>query len=116
MVLHVVLSLVGLVLLGAPPALAAPATTLPDPAYGQSLAERLCSNCHLVGIGQKRANVDVPSFAEIANQAGQTEGSIMGKIVLPKHPMPTIPLTASELADLAAYIMTLRDKDAAQEP
>jgi mono/diheme cytochrome c family protein len=116
MIPQLLLSLVGLALLGGAPALAAPPTTLPDSAYGQSLAEKLCSNCHLVGTGQKQANVDVPSFAEIANQAGQTEGSIMAKIVLPKHPMPTIPLTMSELADLAAYTMTLRDKDAAQEP
>ena len=116
MIPHLLLSLVGLVLLGAAPAIAAPSTTLPDPAYGQSLAEKLCSNCHLVGTGQKQANVDIPSFVEIANKAGQTEGSIMAKIVLPKHPMPTIPLTTSELADLAAYIMTLRDKDAARQP
>jgi mono/diheme cytochrome c family protein len=40
---------------------------------------------------------------------GQTAGSIMAHIVLPKHPMPTIPLTQSELADLAAYILTLRE-------
>jgi hypothetical protein len=32
----------------------------------------------------------------------------MAHIMLPKHPMPTIPLTKSELVDLAAYIMTLR--------
>ena len=35
----------------------------------------------------------------------------MAHIVLPKHPMPTIPLTKSELADLSAYILSLRDKD-----
>jgi hypothetical protein len=35
----------------------------------------------------------------------------MAHIVLPEHPMPTIPLTKSELADLSAYILSLRDKD-----
>jgi hypothetical protein len=40
---------------------------------------------------------------------GRRAGSIMAHIVLPKHPMPTIPLTQSELADLAAYILTLRE-------
>jgi hypothetical protein len=29
--------------------------------------------------------------------------------MLPKHPMPTIPLTKAELADLATYIVSLRD-------
>jgi hypothetical protein len=54
-------------------------------------------------------NADIPSFHEIANMQGQTAGAIMAHIVLPKHPMPTIPLTKSELTDLAAYILSLRD-------
>ena len=49
------------------------------------------------GIAQASA-----SFPEIANKEGQTAGSIMAHIVLPKHPMPSIPLTQGELADLAA--------------
>jgi mono/diheme cytochrome c family protein len=98
-------------------ALAGPVTSLADPVHGQSLAEKLCSNCHLVGTGeQKQAQADVPSFREIANQEGETEGSIMAKMVLPKHPMPTIPLAKSELADLAAYIMTLRDPGTRPNP
>jgi hypothetical protein len=31
---------------------------------------------------------------------------------LPKHPMPQIPLTKSELTDLASYILSLRDAPA----
>jgi len=93
-------------------ALASPVTSAPDPGHGAELAARLCSNCHLVGaIGQEHANVDVPSFPEIANREGQTAGSIMAKIMLPKHPMPTIPLTTREVGDLAAYIMTLRSSE-----
>ena len=41
----------------------------------------------------------------------QTVGAIMAHIMLPKHPMPTIPLTKSELANLAAYILSLREKE-----
>ncbi|HEU4475143.1 MAG TPA: c-type cytochrome [Methyloceanibacter sp.] len=99
----------GFWLLGSCLAAAGPVTSKPDPVRGKSLAERVCSNCHLVSAEQKQANVDVPSFQEIANKTGQTAGAIMAHIVLPKHPMPTIPLTKSELADLAAYIMNLRD-------
>jgi mono/diheme cytochrome c family protein len=106
---RIVFTLAAVSLLGAGLALAAPATSKPDPVHGHDLAARLCSNCHLIGEGQAHANVDIPSFHEIANQEGQTEGAIMAHIVLPKHPMPTIPITKSELADLAAYIMTLRD-------
>ena len=89
--------------------LAGPVTSAPDPIHGQELAQRLCSNCHLVSVTQEQVNVDVPTFNEIANMQDQTEGSIMAKIVIPKHPMPVIPITKTELKDLAAYIMTLRD-------
>jgi mono/diheme cytochrome c family protein len=76
----------------------------------QKAGIRPCSNCHLIGTGdQRQANADVPSFPEIANKEGQTAGSIMAHIVLPKHPMPSIPLTQAELADLSAYILTLRE-------
>jgi mono/diheme cytochrome c family protein len=104
-----VVGLAGLLLMAAGLAFAGPATSLPDPAHGKQLAQTLCAGCHLVATGQRHANVDVPSFHEIAGKSGQTEGAIMAHIVLPKHPMPTIPLTKSELADLAAYIMSLRD-------
>jgi len=104
-------------LLGTGLAFAGPVTTKPDPIHGKDLAGRLCSNCHLVGaVQQEHANVDIPSFHEIANQEAQTEGSIIGHIVLPKHPMPTIPLTTSEIADLAAYIMSLRDPEGRPSP
>jgi mono/diheme cytochrome c family protein len=99
-------------LLAVAPALAgAPATNAPDPMAGKELASRLCSNCHLVGSGQQQqAIADIPSFHEIANKQGQSAGAIMAHIMLPKHPMPTIPLTKKELSDLAAYILSLRER------
>jgi mono/diheme cytochrome c family protein len=87
-------------------------TSKPDPATGKALAEKLCTNCHLVGsITQEQANPDVPSFPEIADLPEQTEGAVAAQIMLPKHPMPQIPLTKSELSDLAAYILSLRDAE-----
>lgn len=91
-------------------AIGAPLPGQPDPAKGKELAERFCTNCHLVGgTTQSHANADVPSFHEIANMEGQTAGDITAHIILPKHPMPQISLTKSELADLSAYILSLRD-------
>lgn len=86
-------------------------TSQPDPVQGKILAEKLCTNCHLVGSAQQQqpANADVPSFHEIADREGQTAGAITARIMLPKHPMPQIPLTKAELADLAAYILSLRE-------
>ena len=95
-------------LLGAGLSLAAPATSQPDPIHGKDLAMRLCANCHLVDSQQQQANVDVPSFNEIANKDGQTAGAIMAHIMLPKHPMPAIQLTQDELSNLAAYILSMR--------
>lgn len=106
--LRYVLAIV-LLLLFVPVAIAG-VTSQPDPVNGKGLAEKLCSNCHLVGSAtQTHANSDVPSFHEIANREGQTAGAITARIILPKHPMPQIPLTKAELADLAAYILSLRD-------
>ena len=87
-----------------------PVTSLPDPARGKALAERVCTNCHLVSDRQTKAVADVPSFAAIANKPNQTEGAIMTRIVIPKHPMPVIPITKSELEDVTAYIMSLRSE------
>lgn len=86
-------------------------TSKPDPVQGKVLAEKLCTNCHLVGSAQQQqpANADVPSFKEIAEREDQSAGAIAARIMLPKHPMPQIPLTKAELADLAAYILSLRD-------
>ena len=104
-----IVSVIGIALLfGAGLASAGPATNKPDPFHGKELAKQLCSNCHLVDNQQQQTNADVPSFDEIANQEGQTAGAIMAHIVLPKHPMPTIPLTQSELSDLAVYILSMR--------
>ena len=98
-----------LVLVNSGRTIAAPVTSAPNSQHGKELAARLCSNCHLVGTSeQQQANADVPSFHEIANKEGQSAGAIMAHIMLPKHPMPTIPLTKSELADLSAYILSLR--------
>lgn len=77
---------------------------------GQALAEKVCTNCHLVSDQQAKAMADVPSFREIANKPNMTEGELMARIVIPKHPMPVIPLTKHELDDLAAYIMSLRNE------
>ena|SRR5919106_1446484 len=73
--LDVVLSIACLLLTGTGLARAGPVTSKPDPARGKQLAESLCAGCHLVASGQEHANVDVPSFFEIAGKSGQTEGA-----------------------------------------
>jgi mono/diheme cytochrome c family protein len=103
----VVFGLAGVSLLVSGLAFASPAGKY-DPFKGKELAKQLCANCHLVDSQQEQTNADVPSFNEIANKDGQTAGAIMAHSMLPKHPMPTIPLTQDELSDLAAYILSMR--------
>ena len=52
-----------------------PITSLPDPARGKVLAERVCTNCHLVSDRQSKAVADVPSFAAIANKPNNNKES-----------------------------------------
>lgn len=93
---------------GGSASLAGPVTSAPDPQHGHQLAQRLCSNCHLVSARQGRCRCpDIQK--ETANKPAQTEGAIMASIVIPKHPMPVIPIAKSELNGLASYIMSLRD-------
>ena len=88
-----------------------PVTSKPDPERGKEVAERVCTNCHLVSDRQTKAVADVPSFAAIARLPHQTQGAIMARIIVPKHPMPVIPITKPELEDVAAYIMSLRRQE-----
>ncbi len=86
----------------------------PDPDRGMELAAKLCSNCHTgkgIPVQSSGQLADVPTFLEIAKRPGQTAERIHGILVMPRHPMPTIPLTQNEMADLAAYILNLKTVD-----
>jgi cytochrome c len=77
---------------------------------GLRLAERLCAQCHAVAAPAAGSTVaaDVPSFSAIARQPGQTVETIAGRIVVPHPPMPHVQVSRDEIADLAAYIISLR--------
>lgn len=83
----------------------------PDPARGQSLAEKLCSNCHVATATKGRpVKADIPTFREIAKREGRTDAWIAGKIILPAHPMPTFNLSRSDIGDLVAFITSLKEE------
>jgi mono/diheme cytochrome c family protein len=85
----------------------------PHAETGAALAQKLCTNCHLIGAAgqQTSASADVPSFKEIANLKGQSRERIMTAIALPAHTMPMIELTREETSDLAEYILSLKTAD-----
>jgi mono/diheme cytochrome c family protein len=80
-----------------------------DAAHGRELAERLCTNCHVVKsepTGPVRA--DVPGFPSIANRPGVTAQGLAGAIIIPHPAMPGVQLTVQELRDIVAYILSLK--------
>jgi cytochrome c len=83
-----------------------------DTANGLRLARALCTNCHTVepGNASKEVVAGVPSFIAVANKEAQTEDKAADYILNPHPPMPQVQLTKTELADVAAYIMTLKTK------
>lgn len=81
----------------------------PDASNGRRIAELMCSSCHLVSPEkQSTAVVGVPSFAAIANHAGQSAERLAGSIIIPHPPMPTVSLTNAEMRDIIAYILSLK--------
>ena len=82
-----------------------------DNANGVQLARSLCTNCHIVepgGTSKREVAADVPSFMAVAAKPGQTVDKIKGYILNPHPPMPEVQLTTVQLADVAAYILSLR--------
>lgn len=85
------------------------AQTSADPASGHTLAQKLCSNCHLVGRGDAEpTRPGTPSFEAIGNRDGQTPERIAGAIIVPHPEMPQVPLTIKEIRDIVAYIGSLK--------
>jgi hypothetical protein len=82
---------------------------LPDPKRGHGLAMRLCTNCHAIdGQTSTPLRADVPSFPTIANRPGATAEQLAGRIIVPHPAMPSVSLTATEIRDIVAYIISLK--------
>jgi mono/diheme cytochrome c family protein len=86
-----------------------------DADAGRDLALSACTGCHVVSVDQPFAPLlkGSPDFLEIANRLNVTAASLRRTIAaLPLVPrkggMANPHLTNEQLADVAAYIMTLR--------
>jgi mono/diheme cytochrome c family protein len=96
--------------------LARPATAQEgDQAAGRELASQLCAACHIVG--SERVGSDVaPPFAAIAKDPDVTLTELHAWIG-PAHPMlPDLALTPEQIADINAYLDTLRGAEAQETP
>jgi mono/diheme cytochrome c family protein len=81
-----------------------------DALTGEEIARRWCSGCHEVGRAPVR-NDAIPSFAAIARLPSTTTLSLRVFLGTPHHRMPDYSLTRQEIADVSAYILSLRDVD-----
>jgi mono/diheme cytochrome c family protein len=82
------------------------ATSRPDPAMGQRLAQQWCAGCHVIGddgIGSDAA----PTFRSIAQDPKKGPDYLRAFLAKPHRPMPAIPLGRTEIEDLVAYIGSL---------
>jgi mono/diheme cytochrome c family protein len=92
-----------------------------DADAGRDLAEQACTGCHVVSADQPFPPLlkGAPDFQEIANRPNVTAASLRRTIAaLPLVPrkgrMANPHLTDDQLADVAAYVMTLREHRANQ--
>jgi mono/diheme cytochrome c family protein len=117
-----VLALVAVALVQPGPA--AHAQTKPgSPAAGRILALQACTGCHIVAPDQPFKPVFTgpphpPDFKDIANDPNVTAAKLRSHLsslpVVPRHPgMANPELTSEQLRDVAAFILSLRDKPAA---
>ena len=86
-----------------------------DPAAGLELSSRLCSACHIVGTERSGSDV-APPFRSIAKDPDVTLAELHGWGG-PGHPMlPNLVLTREQVADINAYLDSLRDGDLEPAP
>jgi len=77
-------------------------------ATGRELAERLCSECHVVVPSGKGGWTDAPAFDAIANRQGTTAAELSGFIQQPHMQMVHTARPPREADLISAYIMSLR--------
>ncbi len=97
--------------LGAALCVAATSAFAADAKAGRALAEKWCVSCHVVGpTGQSAASDAAPTFVEIANRPNTSEEGLRAFLAEPhRSAMKGIVLPRLEIADLAAYIASLRE-------
>lgn len=104
--LMVVVGLVGLGLLAAADARA---QSVGDPEVGLDIAKRWCASCHMVTAGQQNAQATgVPTFSGIARMPSTTAMSLRVFLQTPHMRMPDLHLTHDEIANVSAYILSLK--------
>ncbi len=81
-----------------------------DVGEGERIARQWCGNCHQIERDPVRTSDAVPSFSAIARMPSTTQMSLAAFLSSSHGQMPDYALTRSEMADVSAYILSLRDQ------
>jgi mono/diheme cytochrome c family protein len=79
-----------------------------DPSNGERLARRWCSSCHVVASNQRRPTGEAIPFATLAKRPDFDAPKVAFFLLNPHPKMPSMGLSRTEAADLAAYIAALK--------
>lgn len=78
---------------------------------GHELAQRWCASCHAIEAAAPRQASDaVPSFAAIAAMPSTTAASLRVFLATPHARMPDYALSRDDIANMSAYILSLRNR------
>ena len=89
------------------------AQQLGDPVAGERFAMNVCAECHMVSVGQSGLyRADAPTFPDMANMPSTTALSLRVFLQTPhaKRNMPDLVLSESQMDDVIAYILSLRQQ------
>jgi len=83
-----------------------------DAAAGHAFARESCDACHMVEAEQRapRRIVIGPAFRDIANTSGITATALRVFLTTSHPKMPNLILKPEEMADVIAYILSLRER------
>jgi mono/diheme cytochrome c family protein len=82
-----------------------------DVAAGRAFAREACITCHVVEPNNASPRVVVigPNFQDIANTKGMTATALRVFLTTSHPKMPNLILTPEQIADVSAYILSLRE-------
>lgn len=93
------------------PASAGQEEGIPAAYRGAAVAGQVCSQCHDIGASQPPTmNIGAPTFHDIATRPASTVEGLAAWMQANHPKMPNYLFVSSELNDLAAYIMSLREQ------
>ena len=82
-----------------------------DVATGHAFAREACITCHVVDPANASPRVVVigPNFQDIANTKGMTATALRVFLTTSHPKMPNLILTPEQIAEVTAYILSLRE-------